>query len=194
MFENLGKYQIILASNSPRRKELLQRLGLDFKVRTLLGVDESYPKSLKGEEIARYISMQKAKAYRPTMADNELLITADTIVCTTDGKVLGKPFAFDQASEMLHMLSGQTHHVITGVTIVTKDRTENFSVTSSVKFAELTDDEIKYYIENYLPYDKAGAYGIQEWIGLVAVEELHGSFFNVMGLPVQRVYNMLKTF
>ena len=194
MFENLEKYQIVLASNSPRRKELLQRLGLDFKVRTLLGVDESYPEKLKGEEIARYISLQKAKAYRPTMADNELLITADTIVCTTDGHVLGKPFAFEQAAEMLHMLSGKTHHVITGVTIVTKERTETFAVNSAVKFAELSDKEINYYIENYLPYDKAGAYGIQEWIGLVAVEELHGSFFNVMGLPVQRLYNVLKNF
>ena len=194
MFENLSKYQIILASNSPRRKELLQRLGLDFKVRTLLGVDESYPKNLKGEEIAKHISLQKAAAYRPTMADNELLITADTIVCTSDGTVLGKPFAFEKAAEMLHKLSGKTHQVITGVTIVTQDRTENFAVTSKVKFAELTDKEINYYIENYLPYDKAGAYGIQEWIGLVAVEELHGSFFNVMGLPVQRLYTMLKTF
>ena len=194
MFENLEKYQIVLASNSPRRKELLQRLGLDFKVRTLLGVDESYPDTLKGEEIARHISLQKAKAYRATMAENELLITADTIVCTTEGKVLGKPFAFEQAAEMLHMLSGKTHHVITGVTIVTNDRTETFAVNSAVKFAELSDQEINYYIENYLPYDKAGAYGIQEWIGLVAVEELHGSFFNVMGLPVQRLYNVLKTF
>lgn len=194
MFENLEKYQIILASNSPRRKELLQRLGLDFKVRTLLGVDESYPKTLKGEEIARYISKQKADAYRSTMADNELLITADTIVCAADGTVLGKPFTSEHASKMLHLLSGQTHHVITGVTIVTKERTETFAVDSSVKFAQLTEEEINYYIDNYLPFDKAGAYGIQEWIGLVAVEELHGSFFNVMGLPVQRLYNKLKTF
>ena len=194
MFENLSKYQIILASNSPRRKELLQRLGLDFKVRTLLGVNESYPDTLKGAEIARFISKQKAEAYRPTMADNDLLITADTIVCAADGTVLGKPYTPEQAHEMLRLLSGTTHHVITGVTIITHDRTDNLAVDSSVKIADIDEKEISYYIDNYLPYDKAGAYGIQEWIGLVAVEELHGSFFNVMGLPVQRLYNVLKTF
>ena len=194
MFENLSKYQIVLASNSPRRKELLQRLGLDFKVRTLFGVDESYPKELKGEEIACYISAKKAEAYKATMAKDELLITADTIVCTPDGDVLGKPIDGETAHKMLCSLSGLTHKVITGVTVLTAERTENFAVTSYVKFAELTEQEIKYYIDNYLPFDKAGAYGIQEWIGLIAVEEIKGSFFNVMGLPVQRLYQMLKTF
>lgn len=194
MFEHLSKYQIVLASNSPRRKELLQRLGLDFKVRTLLGVDESYPEKLRGEEIACHISAKKAAAYKAGMAPNELLITADTIVCTPNGKVLGKPANAAEAAEMLHTLSGVTHKVITGVTIVTADRTENFSVTSWVTFAQLTEEEIHYYIDNYLPFDKAGSYGIQEWIGLIAVEEIQGSFFNVMGLPVQRLYSMLKTF
>ena len=194
MFENLSKYQIVLASNSPRRKELLQRLGLDFKVRTLFGVDESYPKELKGEDIACYISAKKAEAYKATMANDELLITADTIVCTPDGDVLGKPIDGETAQKMLSSLSGLTHKVITGVTVLTANRTENFAVTSFVKFAELSDEEIKYYIDNFLPFDKAGAYGIQEWIGLIAVEEIKGSFFNVMGLPVQRLYQMLKTF
>ncbi len=193
MLDNLNKYQIVLASNSPRRKELLQRMGVNFKVRTLFGIDESFPDSLRGEDIVRYISRNKAEAYRSSMAENELLITADTIVYL-DGEVMGKPKSAEQAKEMLHKLSGKTHQVITGVTIVTAQRTENFGVTSQVKFAILTDDEINFYVDNYLPFDKAGAYGIQEWIGIVAVEEIKGSYFNVVGLPVQRLYQKLKTF
>lgn len=193
MLDNLNKYQIVLASNSPRRKELLQRMGVNFKVRTLFGIDESFPDSLRGEDIVRYISRNKAEAYRSSMAENELLITADTIVYL-DGEVMGKPKSAEQAKETLHKLSGKTHQVITGVTIVTAQRTENFGVTSQVKFAVLTDDEINFYVDNYLPFDKAGAYGIQEWIGIVAVEEIKGSYFNVVGLPVQRLYQKLKTF
>lgn len=193
MLDNLKKYQIVLASNSPRRKELLQRMGVNFKVRTLFGIDESYPDSLRGEDIVCYISRNKARAYRTSMAPNELLITADTIVYV-DGEVMGKPKNAEQAKEMLHKLSGKSHQVITGVTIVTADRIENFGVTSQVKFAEITDDEINYYVDNFLPFDKAGAYGIQEWIGIVAVEEIKGSYFNVVGLPVQRLYQKLKTF
>lgn len=193
MFENLRKYKIILASNSPRRKELLQRLGLNFKVRTLLGIDESYPSTLRGEDIARYISRKKAEAYRVSMAADELLITADTIVCV-DGLVLGKPHDAAEAAAMLRSLSGRIHQVITGVTVVTAGRTENFAVTSHVRFSPLSQEEIDYYVANYLPFDKAGAYGIQEWIGLVAVEELRGSFFNVMGLPVQKLYKVLTEF
>ena len=193
MLDNLKKYQIVLASNSPRRKELLQRMGVNFKVRTLFGIDESYPDSLRGEDIVCYISRNKAQAYRTSMAPNELLITADTIVYV-DGEVMGKPKNAEQAKEMLHKLSGKSHQVITGVTIVTVDRIENFGVTSQVKFAEITDDEINYYVDNFLPFDKAGAYGIQEWIGIVAVEEIKGSYFNVVGLPVQRLYQKLKTF
>lgn len=193
MFENLRKYKIILASNSPRRKELLQRLGLNFKVRTLLGIDESYPSTLRGEDIARYISRKKAEAYRVSMAADELLITADTIVCV-DGLVLGKPHDAAEAAVMLRSLSGRIHQVITGVTVVTAGRTENFAVTSHVRFSPLSQEEIDYYVANYLPFDKAGAYGIQEWIGLVAVEELRGSFFNVMGLPVQKLYKVLTDF
>ena len=193
MLDNLKKYNIVLASNSPRRKELLQRMGVNFKVRTLFGIDESYPDSLRGEDIVRYISRNKAQAYRSSMAPNELLITADTIVYV-EGEVMGKPKTAEQAKEMLNKLSGKSHQVITGVTIVTADRTEDFGVTSQVKFAEITDEEINFYVDNYLPFDKAGAYGIQEWIGIVAVEEIKGSYFNVVGLPVQRLYQKLKTF
>lgn len=193
MLENLNKYEIVLASNSPRRKELLQRMGVNFKVRTLFGIDESYPDSLRGEDIVCYISRNKAKAYQSSMAPNELLITADTIVYV-DGEVMGKPKNAEQAKEMLHKLSGKTHQVLTGVTIVTAKRTENFGVTSQVKFTNITDEEINFYVDNYLPFDKAGAYGIQEWIGIVAVEEIKGSYFNVVGLPVQRLYQKLKTF
>lgn len=193
MFDNLKKYHIILVSTSPRRKELLQNLGLTFKVRTLFGIDETFPESLRGEDIPRYISRKKAEAYRSSMADDELIIAADTVVCL-DGLTLGKPRDAQDAKDMLHRLSGRIHQVITGVTILTRARTASFAVTSHVKFAALADAEIDYYVDNYLPFDKAGAYGIQEWIGMVAVEELRGSYFNVMGLPVQRLYTALKDF
>ena len=193
MFDNLKKYKIVLVSASPRRKELLQNLGLTFKVRTLFGIDEQYPDTLRGEDIPRFISRKKAEAYRSSMADDELLIAADTVVCL-DGRTLGKPHDAQEAKAMLHKLSGRFHQVITGVTVMTKDPMENFAVTSQVTFADLIDEEIDYYVDNYLPFDKAGAYGIQEWIGMVAVEELRGSYFNVMGLPVQRLYNVLKKF
>jgi septum formation protein len=193
MLDNLNKYDIILASNSPRRKELLQRLGIKFKVRCLLGVDESYPEGLVGEEIAHYVSKKKAEAHRPSMSDNELIITADTMVYCDD-KVLGKPANAKEAKEMLYLLSDNMHQVITGVSILTADRFETFTTVSDVKFAPLTNQEIFFYVNNYLPFDKAGGYGIQEWIGMVAVEEIRGSFFNVMGLPIQRLYARLKTF
>lgn len=193
MLDNLKNYDIILASNSPRRKELLQRLGLPFKVRTLFGVDESFPENLRGEEIALYIARKKAEAYKSSMSSNELLITADTIVCL-DGVVMGKPYGAENAKTILRQLSGRVHQVITGVTVLTQVKRESFAVTSHVKFANVTEYEIDYYVDNYLPFDKAGAYGIQEWFGLVAVEELRGSYFNVMGLPVQRLYTVLKQF
>ena len=193
MLDNLNKYNVVLASNSPRRKELLQRLGIPFKVRTLLGIDESYPDTLRGEDIVRYISRNKANAYRSSMGPDELLITADTIVYL-QGEVMGKPHDADDARRMLRALAGQVHQVITGVTIITANDMENFAVTSQVKFSDLSDDEINYYVDRYLPLDKAGAYGIQEWIGLVAVEELRGSYFNVVGLPIQRLYQALKRF
>ncbi|MCQ2212748.1 MAG: Maf-like protein [Bacteroidaceae bacterium] len=191
MLENISKYKIILASNSPRRKELLAGLGLEFEVRTLQGIDESYPSSLRGEEIPMYISGQKAKAYKASMSGDELIITADTIVYV-DGEVLGKPKDADDARRMFHLMSGRKHEVITGVSIVTSERTVQFATTTQVSFALLTDEEIDYYIERYKPYDKAGAYGIQEWIGYIGITGIEGSYFNVVGLPVQRLYTELK--
>ena len=185
-------YRVILASNSPRRKELLGGLGIDFEVRTLQDIDESYPDSLRGEDIPIYISGKKAEAYRQTMADDEMIITADTIVYD-NGQVLGKPKDREEAMQMLRELSGHAHEVITGVSIVTKEKTTQFASTSKVYFADLSDKEIAYYVDTYKPFDKAGAYGIQEWIGYVAVTRIEGSYFNVMGLPIQRLYTELKT-
>ena len=193
MFDNLKKYNIVLASNSPRRKELLQRLGLPFRVRTLLGVDETWPRELRGADVPRYLSRKKAEAYRGSLADNELVITADTVVCI-DGQVLGKPQNVNEARLMLRQLSGHTHHVYTGVTVMTVSKSETICADTAASFATLSDEETDYYVDNYLPLDKAGAYGIQEWIGLVAVENLQGSFHNVMGLPMQRLYTLLKRF
>ncbi|MBR3091973.1 MAG: septum formation protein Maf [Bacteroidaceae bacterium] len=192
MLDHLKKYRIVLASNSPRRRELLKGLGLDFEVRTLEGIDESYPSSLKGEEIPMYICGQKAKAYLPTMADDELIITADTIVYC-DGEVLGKPFDDADAARMLRQLSGKAHQVITGVSIITKQIHRVFATTSLVEFDNLSEDDIEYYVSHFHPTDKAGAYGIQEWIGYIGVVRLEGSFYNVMGLPVQRLYKELAT-
>lgn len=193
MLDNLNRYKIILASNSPRRKELLGGLGIDFTVRTLQGIDESYPNDLKGEDIPKFISGQKAKAYKETMADDELIITADTIVYV-DGEVLGKPNDKADAQRMFHLMSGRKHEVITGVSIVTKEKTVQFATTTNVTFACLSDEEIDFYIDNYKPFDKAGAYGIQEWIGYIGITSIEGSYFNVVGLPVQRLYTELKKF
>lgn len=193
MLDHLSSYQIILASNSPRRRELLAGLGLTFETRVIPGIDESYPEGLDGADIAVYIASAKAAAYRVTLAGHELLITADTIVYT-EGKVFGKPHDRDEACAMLRALSGRTHQVITGVTIQTLERTRSFAVTTDVTFTELSDEEIAYYVDHYRPFDKAGSYGIQEWIGFVGVTGIRGSYFNVMGLPVQRLYQELKTF
>ncbi|MBQ4277265.1 MAG: septum formation protein Maf [Bacteroidaceae bacterium] len=183
--------KIVLASNSPRRKELLAGLELDFEVRTMNGIDESYPAELRGEDIPTYISQQKARAYLPTLADDELLITADTIVYL-DHVVLGKPANRDEAIHMLKALSGRRHDVITGVTLATKDKSLSFASTTRVEFAQLSDDDICHYVDVYRPFDKAGAYGIQEWIGYIGVRSIEGSYFNVMGLPVQRLSEALK--
>lgn len=193
MLQNLDKYEIVLASNSPRRKELLQRLGIQFKVRTLLGIDESYPEHLKGDEIVKYISKKKAEAYRSTMLDNELIITADTIVMLGD-EVLGKPHSEEEAIDVLRKLSGHTHQVMTGIMVQTVNRMEGMAVTTDVTFMNLLEEDIEYYVKSFLPYDKAGGYGIQEWIGMIAVENIRGSYWNVMGLPVHQLYKMLLTF
>jgi septum formation protein len=186
-------YHIILASNSPRRKELLAGIDVNFDVRVIRDIDESYPASLPTKDIAEYISRKKATVYRQQMASDELIITADTIV-VLDSEVMGKPHDEADASRMLHKLSGRTHQVITGVTLTTIDRQRSFSVETDVTFKSLTDEEINYYIQHYKPYDKAGAYGIQEWIGHIGVTALKGSYFNVMGLPVQRIYEALRQF
>lgn len=193
MLDNLKKYRIILASNSPRRKELLAGLGVNYEVRTLPDVDESYPETLQGADIPLFISKIKADAYKTLLQPDELMITADTIVWM-DGMVLGKPRNRFGAIEMLRQLSGHTHQVFTGVTITTATRQHSFSVGTEVRFANLTDEEIVYYVDTYQPMDKAGAYGVQEWIGYIGVENISGSYFNVMGLPVQRLYTELKKF
>ena len=183
----------ILASGSPRRKELLAGLGLEFEIRLMEGIDESYPEGLGGEDIAQHIAAQKAEAYRATLGEDELIITADTIVFL-DGQVLGKPKDEKDACRMLRALSGRTHQVITGVTLLSQQKTVTFASVSHVTFATLTEEEITHYVTHYHPTDKAGAYGIQEWIGFIGVERIEGSYFNVMGLPVQRLYTELKKF
>ena len=190
---HITDYHIVLASNSPRRKELLAGLGIDFEVRVLEGIDETYPASLPTADIAEYISKKKAAAYLATMADDELLVTADTVVILGN-HVMGKPKDADDACHMLRELSGRTHQVITGVTLTTRQQQVSFSVKTDVTFKTLDDAEIAYYVQHYHPMDKAGAYGIQEWIGYVGVTGLNGSYYNVMGLPVQRIYEALKTF
>lgn len=190
MLENLKKFNIILASNSPRRKQLLSDLGVDYVVRTLPDVDESYPESLVGEEIPAYISQTKAEAYRKTMHPDELIITADTIVWL-DGKVLGKPANREEACAMLHQLSGKEHEVFTGVSLTTCSWQRTFTAATGVTFATLSEEEIEYYVDTYSPLDKAGSYGIQEWIGFIGVQGIRGSYFNVMGLPIQRLYREL---
>ena len=186
-----GRYKIVLASNSPRRRELLAGLGLPFEVRVMADIDESYPADLPVGEVARYISGKKADAYRGSLADDELLITADTVVIVGD-EILGKPVDEADATRMLRLISGRTHQVTTGVAMLTTTQERRFAVTTDVTFRPLTDDEIHYYISRYKPFDKAGAYGIQEWIGYVGVTSLRGSYYNVMGLPVQRIYETLQ--
>ena len=189
----VNDYKIILASNSPRRRELLAGLGIEFEVRVLPGIDESYPASMPAAETAEYIAGKKAAAYRQVMADDELVIPADTVVIVGD-EVLGKPADTQMAAQMLRKLSGRTHQVMTGVCMTTSEQTVSFSVKTDVTFKQLAEDEIEYYIKKYQPLDKAGAYGIQEWIGYIGCTGLNGSYYNVMGLPVQRIYTELQRF
>ena len=195
-------YKIILASNSPRRKELLAGLDMPFEVKVLKGIDESYPSTLSPYETAQYIAAKKADAYRGLLADGILILTADTVVIapTEDeqndkegrGIILGKPKDAEDAKRMLRMLSGKTHHVVTGVCLTTVKEQHQFSVTTEVTFKSLSEEEIEYYVSKYKPFDKAGAYGIQEWIGYIGCTGLKGSYYNVMGLPVQRIYEELN--
>lgn len=189
--ENLKDFNIILASGSPRRRELLELLSIDFTVDTSVKVTESYPSDLPIDQVAPYLSQLKARAHRQLLKPKDLVITADTVVILGD-QVIGKPKSMNHAREMLHDLSGQTHRVVTGVTIGTKDFENTFSATSEVEFAPLTDQEIDYYVRTFTPLDKAGAYGIQEWIGAAGIRKINGSFYNVMGLPVHLLYQKLK--
>jgi len=192
LFENLKDYQIILASKSPRRNSLLKELGLKFKVR-IHETDETYPDSLSVEEIPSYLAEKKALPFENESDSNTIIITADTIVYI-ENEVLGKPTDYEDAYQMLQKLSGRWHQVATGVCLFSKNKKVTFTSVTKVQFKPLTHDEIDYYITNFKPYDKAGAYGIQEWIGLVAAEKIDGSYFNVMGLPVQRLYEELCKF
>lgn len=190
--KNLEQYEIILASKSPRRRQLLNDLGLKFSVGSM-DVPEEFPEGLGMTEIPVYLAELKAEAFRPELRENQLVITADTIVWL-DGKVLGKPSDYDDGYRMLKGLSGKKHEVITGVCLLSSKKKISFFALTDVWFKSLTEEEIHYYLENFRPYDKAGAYGIQEWIGYVAINRIEGSFFNVMGLPVQSLYEHLKGF
>lgn len=185
--------RIVLASNSPRRKELLAGIDVAYEIRRLTDIDESYPESLPHEAVAEFLARKKADAYRHTLKTDELLITADTIVLLEE-TILGKPADKDEAFRMLRVLAGRQHRVITGVCLTTHVKQQSFSDTAWVTFGALSDEEISYYVSRYDPLDKAGAYGVQEWIGYVAVEKIEGSYFNVMGLPIHRVYRALKQF
>lgn len=191
-------HKIILASNSPRRKELLAGLDIPFEVKTIVGLDENFPSDLQAGDIPLFLSEKKSEAYESLWKEeNTMVITSDTIVwvIAEDGKgqMLGKPKSYEEAFEMLQLLSGKTHQVFTGVCVRTNEKKESFVTRTNVKFSDLSDAEINYYIEKYKPYDKAGSYGVQEWIGYIAVEEITGSFYNVMGLPVHQLYKVLKS-
>lgn len=191
--ENLKRYKVVLASGSPRRSELLKALDVEFTVRVKRGIRESYPATLPAEDVPAFLAREKAQAYIGDMAADELVITADTVVIDHGGVILGKPHDTDEARAMLHSLSGHRHKVVTGVCLLTADKpARTFSALTTVEFAQLTDDDIDYYVNRYRPLDKAGAYGIQEWIGCAAIKEINGSFYNVMGLPVQRLFEELK--
>jgi len=191
-FQELNKYHFILASKSPRRQLLLKDLGLNFEVHTK-EVDESFSPQLVAEQIPLYLCEKKAHAFDGELADNSIVITADTIVWV-DGQVLNKPVDYDDAVRMLKLLSGRMHEVFTGVCLKSNSKMKSFYSVTKVYFKHLTDDEINYYLTNYKPYDKAGAYGAQEWIGYIAVERIEGSYFNVMGLPLKELYEQLMIF
>ncbi|MDM8159424.1 Maf-like protein [Labilibaculum sp. K2S] len=192
MLNNLKDYQLILASQSPRRHQMLKELGLIFEIRTK-EVEEIYPEGLTPDQIPVYLAELKAKAFEQDLNSNELVITADTIVCV-DHWILGKPKDREDAVKMLNALSDRSHQVISGVCLMSKDKKISFSTTANVHFKALSEEEIEYYIDNYKPFDKAGAYGIQEWIGFIGIDGIEGSYFNVVGLPIQRLYQELSTF
>jgi len=184
---------LILASNSPRRQQLLKGLDVDFEIWSTNHEDESYPNDLPVEQVPTYLAKHKASFFTERLSNDTILITCDTVV-VCNGNVLGKPVDLADAVAILKQLSGNRHTVITGVCLSTANKSSCFSSFTDVYFRHLTDEEIEYYIERYKPYDKAGAYGIQEWIGYVAIERIEGSYFNVMGLPVQKLHNELLNF
>ena len=185
-------WNIILASKSPRRQNLLKELGFDFEIKTK-EIEEIYPPELKKEKVAVFLSELKASAFVEEIKENDLVITSDTIVCLQD-EIIGKPTDREDAIKMLEKLSGNKHEVITAVTLLSKEKTHTFYEVTEVYFKPLILDEIEYYIDKYKPFDKAGSYGIQEWIGYIGIEKINGSYFNVMGLPVKRVYDELFKF
>lgn len=191
MLDNIRKYNVVLASKSPRRKELLGMLDIPFEIKVKEGIDESYPADMPAIEVAEFLSRLKGKAYAEDLKGNDMVITADTIVIL-DGKIYGKPHSEEDAVNMLMELQGRTHMVASGVCVATKEKIESFTTVTEVTFATLTKEEAAWYVEKYRPLDKAGAYGIQEWIGCAAVARIDGSFYNVMGLPVHQLYNVLK--
>ncbi len=192
VIEGINNFRIILASRSPRRKQLLAGLGIKFEV-AVREYDESYPENIGGEEIARHVAHEKALLFKDEISDNDIVIAADTIVWCNN-KVLGKPTDYEDALRILKEISGRTHEVITGVSILSLMKETLFSVSTKVTFEELSDEEISFYVKKYKPFDKAGAYGIQEWIGIAACSNIEGSYFNVMGLPVQKLYKELQNF
>ena len=186
-------YKVLLASNSPRREELLRGIDIDFEIKVLPDIDESYPTDMPNEEVAEYVALKKARSYTNSLKEDELIITADTVVLL-DNKIYGKPTNKKEAKEMLQNLSGKTHCVISGVCLTSTAKQTSFSVVSDVEFSTLTNQEIEYYINRYAPFDKAGSYGVQEWIGYIGVKQIRGSYFNIMGLPIQRLYRELLSF
>ncbi len=193
MLTNLKDYKVFLASKSPRRRELLQMLRIPFNVISIGGIDESFPDTVPLLEVPQYISSKKADAYQDRLLENEMIITADTMVIC-ENEIMGKPKDGKEAIAMLLKLSGKKHQVATGVTISTLKHRTSFTTVTDVSFAEITKEEAEFYVDNYQPLDKAGAYGIQEWIGAVAVSGINGSYYNVMGLPIHRLYQELKLF
>lgn len=191
MLDNLKKYKITLASKSPRRQELLGMLDIPFKTKVKDGIDESYPDDMPAIEVPEFLSRLKGNAYAEDIKENEMVITADTIVIL-DGQIFGKPHDQEDAIDMLMKLQGRSHIVASGVCVATKEKIVSFTTSTSVTFARISREEAKWYVEKYRPLDKAGAYGIQEWIGCAAVASIDGSFYNVMGLPVHQLYNVLK--
>ncbi len=193
LHDKLKPYRLILASQSPRRRQLLTDAGIEFELAPRFECEESFPDDMPAAEVAEYLSNLKSEAYPEPLDEKDILLTADTVVIACD-RILGKPADRAEAIEMITMLSGSDHEVVTGVTLRTAERVKRFSVSSKVRFRTLMQEEIEYYVDTYKPFDKAGSYGIQEWIGYVGIEGIEGSFYNVMGLPVQRLYCELGEF